>query len=53
LRGNLSASKQLESPGEKTRDIPAPGEVWADKSLLEALELNIGISSCSATRNYA
>jgi putative ABC transport system permease protein len=42
LRGSLSTATQPEAPGEKTRDIPAHGEVWVDKSLLEALELEIG-----------
>nr|WP_315429564.1 FtsX-like permease family protein [uncultured Albidiferax sp.] len=44
LRGNLQVSDSADAPGKATRDIPAPGEVWVDPSLLEALELKLGDS---------
>ncbi len=42
LRGSLLVSSTTEGKGESTRDIPAPGTVWADASLLDALGLKIG-----------
>lgn len=42
LRGNLKVAAQPEGAGAETRDIPVPGEAWADASLLEALGLRIG-----------
>ncbi len=42
LRGSLTVAAEGGAPGEKTRDIPAPGEVWVDAPLLEALNLRIG-----------
>jgi putative ABC transport system permease protein len=42
LRGNLKVAAQPDDPAADTRDIPAPGEVWADASLLDALGLKIG-----------
>ena len=42
LRGSLSVATAPGTPGEKTRDIPAPGEVWVDAPLLEALGLRVG-----------
>ena len=42
LRGSLTVSTVPGTPGEKTRDIPAPGEVWVDAPLLEALNLRVG-----------
>ncbi len=42
LRGSLLVSSTAEGKGEKTRDIPAPGTVWVDPSLLDALGLKIG-----------
>nr|WP_315232478.1 FtsX-like permease family protein [uncultured Albidiferax sp.] len=44
LRGNLQVSDSADAPGTATREIPAPGEVWVDPSLLEALELKLGDS---------
>ena len=38
LRGRL----QINQPGQTTDQIPAPGEVWVEPSLLEALELPVG-----------
>jgi putative ABC transport system permease protein len=42
LRGNLQVAPQPGVPGQRTRDVPAPGEVWVDAPLLEALELKVG-----------
>jgi putative ABC transport system permease protein len=42
LRGSLLVSSTADGKGEKTRDIPAPGTVWVDPSLLDALGLKIG-----------
>ncbi|HSV44190.1 MAG TPA: FtsX-like permease family protein [Ramlibacter sp.] len=42
LRGNLKVAATPEAPAADTRDIPAPGEVWADASLLDALGLKPG-----------
>ncbi len=42
LRGALTVSAAAGAPETKTRDIPAPGEVWVDAPLLEALGLQMG-----------
>ena len=42
LRGSLNVAAQPDGPGADTRDIPAPGEVWVDASLLDALSLKMG-----------
>lgn len=42
LRGNLLVSSTADGKGQSTRDIPAPGTVWVDASLLDALGLKIG-----------
>ena len=42
LRGRLTVSAQADAPPAPTRDIPAPGEVWVDPALLEALGLQVG-----------
>ena len=42
LRGNLVTSNIADGKGEMTRDIPAPGTVWVDPSLLDSLGLKIG-----------
>lgn len=42
LRGQLTVADALGSSGGKTRDIPAPGEVWVDATLLDALGLQLG-----------
>ncbi|MCZ8252278.1 MAG: FtsX-like permease family protein [Hylemonella sp.] len=42
LRGNLTVSLRAGEPAARTRDIPAPGEVWADPALLDALGLQVG-----------
>ncbi|MDB5869770.1 MAG: hypothetical protein JWP96_2102 [Polaromonas sp.] len=42
LRGSMKVADSLESAGQPTRDIPAPGTAWADASLLDALGLRPG-----------
>ena len=42
LRGNLQVSSTTDSKSTATRDIPDPGTVWVDPSLLDALNLKIG-----------
>jgi putative ABC transport system permease protein len=42
LRGKLTVSLRAGEPPAPTREIPAPGEVWADPSLLDALGLQPG-----------
>ena len=42
LRGRLTVADTPEAPGRTTRDIPAPGEVWVDPALLEAMVLSVG-----------
>ncbi len=42
LRGRLQVATSAEEPGQPTDAIPAPGEVWADAALLQALGLAVG-----------
>ena len=42
LRGRLTVAPAPDTPGQTTREVPAPGEVWVDAPLLEALGLNMG-----------
>jgi putative ABC transport system permease protein len=42
LRGNLKVAAQPGIAGEVTRELPAPGQVWVDASLLESLNLHVG-----------
>ncbi len=42
LRGSLQTASTPDAPGETTRDIPKPGEVWVDGPLLESLGLKVG-----------
>jgi putative ABC transport system permease protein len=42
LRGNLQVASEPGAGGVVTRDVPAPGEVWTDAALLDALGLRIG-----------
>lgn len=42
LRGKMQVASAPDAPAEATRDIPAPGEVWVDAPLLEALGLAVG-----------
>ncbi|WP_295380245.1 FtsX-like permease family protein [uncultured Pseudacidovorax sp.] len=42
LRGSLRIAEAPGAPDVATRDVPAPGDVWVDASLLEALDLKVG-----------
>src|SRR3990167_1362581 len=42
LRGSLTVAEAPGAEERKTRDIPAPGEVWVDAPLLDALSLKMG-----------
>jgi putative ABC transport system permease protein len=42
LRGQLQVSTAADQPMQPTRDIPAPGNVWVDAGLLDALSLKVG-----------
>lgn len=42
LRGRLQVAASAEAPGQPTDTIPAPGEVWVDAALLQALGLAVG-----------
>ncbi len=42
LRGSLSVATLADGVGEKTREVPAPGQAWVDPALLESLNLRIG-----------
>ncbi len=42
LRGSMKVAATAEDPGSTTREVPAPGTVWVDASLLDSLGLKIG-----------
>ena len=42
LETALNNGTRFDRPGQVTDTIPAPGEVWVEPALMEALELNIG-----------
>jgi len=42
LRGQLTVAVSSDAPGARTREVPAPGEVWVDAPLLDALGLSVG-----------
>jgi putative ABC transport system permease protein len=42
LRGQLQVAVAPDLPGQVTREIPAPGRVWVDANLLDALGLKVG-----------
>ena len=42
LRGRLTVADTLDSAGAPTTDIPAPGEAWVDRPLLDALNIKLG-----------
>lgn len=42
LRGSLRVADDPYTEGAATRDIPAPGTVWADAQLLALLGINVG-----------
>jgi hypothetical protein len=42
LRGQLTVANAPDTPGARTRDVPAPGEVWVDPQVLDGLALGVG-----------
>ncbi|MDM0056280.1 ABC transporter permease [Variovorax fucosicus] len=42
LRGSVQTATAPDALGQATRDVPAPGDVWVDASLLESLALKLG-----------
>lgn len=52
LRGQLTVASNPTAAGEKTDDIPAPGEVWVDAPLLEALGLQAGDALLLGERSF-
>lgn len=42
LRGNLKIAPQINAADASTREVPAPGTVWADASLLTAQNIAVG-----------
>jgi putative ABC transport system permease protein len=42
LRGSMKVSTEPNALGDLTRAIPAPGEVWVDAPLLEAIGVPVG-----------
>ncbi len=52
LRGQLTVASDPTAAGEKTDDIPVPGEVWVDAPLLEALGLQTGDALLLGERSF-
>jgi len=44
LRGHLKIADRPFGPGRETREIPGPGQAWADSRLLATLHAGIGAS---------
>jgi putative ABC transport system permease protein len=42
LRGSMRVASEPGQPGTPTREVPAPGQVWVDPGLLDALGLEPG-----------
>jgi putative ABC transport system permease protein len=51
LRGQLKVSTAPDQPEQGTREIPAPGHVWVDANLLDALGLKMGDSLALGSSN--
>jgi putative ABC transport system permease protein len=51
LRGQLKVATAPDQPERGTRDIPAPGNVWVDANLLDALGLKMGDSLALGSSN--
>jgi putative ABC transport system permease protein len=51
LRGQLKVATAPDQPEQGTRDIPAPGNVWVDANLLDALGLKMGDSLALGSSN--
>jgi putative ABC transport system permease protein len=51
LRGQLKVATAPDAPEQGTREIPAPGNVWVDANLLDALGLKMGDSLALGSSN--
>ena len=51
LRGQLKVTSSPDQAEQSTRDIPAPGSVWVDANLLDALALKVGDSLALGSSN--
>jgi putative ABC transport system permease protein len=51
LRGRLLVSISPDTPEQATREVPAPGSVWVDANLLDALGLKVGDSLLMGSSN--
>ncbi len=51
LRGQLKVSSAPDQAEQGTREIPAPGRVWVDANLLDALALKVGDSLALGSSN--
>ncbi|KFX61647.1 ABC transporter permease [Paraburkholderia fungorum] len=52
LRGELRIASAPGAAGHPTRSIPAPGTVWVDQALLDALKLHVGDAVKVGSRNF-
>nr|WKF58957.1 hypothetical protein HUO10_003459 [Paraburkholderia busanensis] len=52
LRGELRIAPAPGAPDHATRDIPAPGTVWVDQQLLDALKLHVGDTVKVGSRDF-
>jgi putative ABC transport system permease protein len=51
LRGRLLVSSSPDAPEQATREVPAPGSVWVDANLLDALGIKVGDSLLMGSSN--
>lgn len=52
LRGELRIASAPGAAGHPTRSIPAPGTVWVDQALLDALKLHVGDAVKVGSRDF-
>ncbi|WP_418939734.1 ABC transporter permease [Paraburkholderia bryophila] len=52
LRGELRIAPAPGAPDHPTRAIPAPGTVWVDQALLDALKLHVGDKVKVGSRDF-
>ena len=52
LRGAVSIATAVDQPGTATTSIPAPGTVWVDPALLDALKVPVGATVRVGTRAF-
>ncbi|WP_244146726.1 FtsX-like permease family protein [Paraburkholderia sp. BCC1876] len=52
LRGELRIAPAPSAPDHATRSIPAPGTVWVDQALLDALKLHVGDKVKVGSRDF-